>query len=1133
MAGLNHVGRNGLLSHGSNAARKAVRTRASANAASGLETLESRVLMSAVRPDAAFSASDLGVGDEKSFPTSGSAGFSLGFSAPINFFGSLYNGVFVNNNGNISLGARNSIYFNADMNALPAKVIAPFYANVDTRFGGSTVRYGRGTVDGHAAFAVNWLNVDFYPSNAIHGGHDSFQLVLVDRSDVAPGSFDMEFNYDSIVWESGANSGGDANGLGGNSARVGWTANNGDASAIFQLAGSGAPGSFLDGNAITGLTHGHFMSDVDGRYVYRFRNGTWADAPSSAVNHDPVVAMPSDQLLVEAADGSSSMELLGSFDDADVNSWTATVDYGDGWGPETLDLSGHGFVLAHTYHDAGSYNVTVTVDDGNGGVGLGTMNVLVEDHSAPIVDVLVPANVNEGDTALLSISLANDPDAHEAYSFEWSGSGQADGAFFYFHADDNGEYTVSLRVTDQSGNSSLYEVPVSVHNVAPTASLSGSDTVAPGETVTLSLDGAADVSAADLAAGLLYSFDFDGDGVYEISGASAAASHVFADPGSHLVRARVSDKDGGSSDYAKSVTVFNLPPVSTGLTNSGDLNEGGTATVTFGPATDSDADLAAGLVYSFDFDGDGLYEVSGASNSASHLFDDNNTYVVHGRVSDVHGAYSEYQTTVRVNNVAPTATLVAPSSGNEGQALAFSLAGVNDASGADRAAGFSYAFDFNNDGLYEVTGTSPLVTHVFDDNGTYTVHARVTDKDGASSVYAGQVTVLNVAPTHGVFLDNNVILEGSAVTVWFVGQDDPSNADTVAGFTYSYDFDNNGVFEVSGRSSSATHVFGDNGVYLVRGRVTDKDGGYTDYTTDVEVANVAPKAVGLSATGTLVEGNTISVRLDGVTDPSAADKAAGFTYSFDLDNNGVFETVGRSSSTTVLVKQDGLYTVRARVTDKDGGYTDYVATGSVANAAPVITSVSNSGGSVGQAAVGTSVLVSAAFSDAGVLDTHTAVIDWGDGSTTSVAPVASNGKGSASGSHKYVAGGVYTVTVTVRDNASPAGVATTTSTVYVTGVGVQNGVLNIVGTNGGDKVSISRDNSGRLKVKTDFGADVLLSSTGVREIQAWLGAGRDNLDVAKDVTLPVYLNGARYATKGVAASILRITRNLFSDRLVA
>src|SRR5207237_939030 len=255
----------------------------------------------------------------------------------------------------------------------------------------------------------------------------------------------------------------------------------------------------------------------------------------------------------------------------------------------------------------------------------------------------------------------------------------------------------------------------------------------------------------------------------------ASASHVYDVSGTYNVRARVWDKDGGYTDYQKSVTVVNYPPVSTGLMSSGDVAEGGTVTFTFGPVTDSQADLDAALTYSLDFDGDGVYEVS---------------------------------------------------------------------------------------------GSSPAVTHVFDDNGAYTVGARVSDKDGGSSSYSSLVTVHNVAPHHGVLLDNNVIKEGSAVTVWFEGQDDPSHADTVAGFTYSYDFNGDGVYEVSGTASSAMHVFGDNGVYVVHGRVTDKDGGYTEYTTDVEVANVAPTARGLSASGNLVEGNYVTVRLDGATDPS-------------------------------------------------------------------------------------------------------------------------------------------------------------------------------------------------------------------------------------------------------------------------
>src|SRR5205085_3773266 len=77
-----------------------------------------------------------------------------------------------------------------------------------------------------------------------------------------------------------------------------------------------------------------------------------------------------------------------------------------------------------------------------------------------------------------------------------------------------------------------------------------------------------------------------------------------------------------------------------------------------------------------------------------------------------------------------------------------------------------------------------------------------------------------------------------AMTFSFNGQFDPSNADTVAGFKYSYDFDNDGVFDlVDSTSATATHVFPHEGTFLVVGRIKDKDGGFTDYTSKATVSN--------------------------------------------------------------------------------------------------------------------------------------------------------------------------------------------------------------------------------------------------------------------------------------------------------
>jgi len=70
--------------------------------------------------------------------------------------------------------------------------------------------------------------------------------------------------------------------------------------------------------------------------------------------------------------------------------------------------------------------------------------------------------------------------------------------------------------------------------------------------------------------------------------------------------------------------------------------------------------------------------------------------------------------------------------------------------------------------------------------------------------------------------------------------------------------------------------------------------------------------------------------------------------------------------------------------------------------------------------VNTTITASASFTDPGTLDTHTAVFDWGDGTSSAATVTEASGSGSASGSHIYAAAGVYTVTLTVTDNEGAA-----------------------------------------------------------------------------------------------------------------
>lgn len=201
----------------------------------------------------------------------GSAGpVSLGFT--IDFFGVSRNQLWVNNNGNVTFDAALSSFTPFDLTSTSQEIIAPFFADVDTSSAGDPVTYGTGTFDGRPAFGVNWVNVDYFNSNPSHTNRNSFQLILVDRSDVGAGAFDIVFNYDQIQWEAGTASGGSSDGLGGSSARAGYSNGTGDPGTAFELPGSAVNGAFLDGGP-NALVSNRLNNDINGRYIMQSRGG--------------------------------------------------------------------------------------------------------------------------------------------------------------------------------------------------------------------------------------------------------------------------------------------------------------------------------------------------------------------------------------------------------------------------------------------------------------------------------------------------------------------------------------------------------------------------------------------------------------------------------------------------------------------------------------------------------------------------------------------------------------------------------------------------------------------------------------------------------------------------------------------
>jgi hypothetical protein len=182
----------------------------------------------------------------------------------VTYFGKTYSTVFVNNNGNVTFGQAISQWTPEALSSTRTPIIAPFWADVDTRAAASgKVTYGSTTFEGHPTFCVNWPDVGYYKEHT--DKLNDFQLLLVGRGDLEPGAFEIVFNYDQLRWETGdANNGKD--GLGGTAPIAGFSAGDCNAQDFFELPGSRQNGAFLDSSG-TGLIHGDVGSEIPGRYV--------------------------------------------------------------------------------------------------------------------------------------------------------------------------------------------------------------------------------------------------------------------------------------------------------------------------------------------------------------------------------------------------------------------------------------------------------------------------------------------------------------------------------------------------------------------------------------------------------------------------------------------------------------------------------------------------------------------------------------------------------------------------------------------------------------------------------------------------------------------------------------------------
>jgi hypothetical protein len=171
--------------------------------------------------------------------------------------------------------------------------------------------------------------------------------------------------------------------------------------------------TFGDGETGTGVSPTHVYADNGNYQVTVVVTDPYGAADTATTTVTVMNAAPT----VGAFAGGSLLQgetyaAAGSFSDPGADSWTATVDYGDGSGAQPLALSGNGFALSHAYAAAGTFTVTVRVTDDDGAEGVRAATVTVATPSQAVgtlsgaVDALVSAGtINRGNGNALNAKL--------------------------------------------------------------------------------------------------------------------------------------------------------------------------------------------------------------------------------------------------------------------------------------------------------------------------------------------------------------------------------------------------------------------------------------------------------------------------------------------------------------------------------------------------------------------------------------------------------------------------------------------------------------------------------------------------------------------------------------------------------